>query len=208
MFAKSFASFALLGSLCAPYAAGGIVSLYIPNNVAGDGLPLTADPIGTDNTGHTTWRLGVGASSGTYTDLQFAQTSVVATLVEGPTDVQVFANVGGATSAHESCAIATPTASGAAPIASCVLEIADGSTTGTIAGTETATPMPIQVADSKTSGSSSSGKQTASTSITSGSGSAVPTQTGKGNGAGRMSEMGVGALGVLGVMNVLLAVVL
>ncbi|KAM5538845.1 hypothetical protein V8D89_007567 [Ganoderma adspersum] len=202
MFVKSFASLALLTLLWAPYAAAGIVSLYIPENVAGEGVPITADPIGTDNTGHTTWRLGVGASSGTFTNVQSARTSVVATLVEGSTDVQAFANLGGATSAHENCAIATPTASGGVPIASCVLEFADASSRATIAGTETATPMPVQVAD-KTGGSSGVSTQTAS-----GSGTAAPTQTGKGNGAGRTSFTGVGALGVLGVTNVLLSVVL
>ena len=58
-------------------AAAGIVSLYVPDDVAGSGVPITADPIGTDKTGHTTWRIGVGASSGTFTNLQFAPTSVV-----------------------------------------------------------------------------------------------------------------------------------
>ena len=58
-------------------AAAGIVSLYVPDDVAGSGVPITADPIGIDKTGHTTWRIGVGASSGTFTNLQFAPTSVV-----------------------------------------------------------------------------------------------------------------------------------
>ena len=40
------------------------VPLYLLDE---DGIPLTADPVGTDNSGHTTWRLGVGVSSGTFT---------------------------------------------------------------------------------------------------------------------------------------------
>ncbi len=114
--------------------------------------------------------------------------------------MHAFANIGGATSAREDCAIATPTASGGVPIASCVLQVADGSTTGSISGTETAAPMAVQVAD-KTGGS-------ATGTSASGSGTAAPTQTGKGNGAGRTRFMGAGAFGVLGVTNVLLSVVL
>ena len=43
-----------------------IVSLYLPPDLAGN-VPYTADPIGVDNSGHTTWRYGVGSASGTFT---------------------------------------------------------------------------------------------------------------------------------------------
>ncbi|KAI1782958.1 hypothetical protein LXA43DRAFT_1068112 [Ganoderma leucocontextum] len=210
MFVKSFASFALLTSLCAPYVSGAVVSLYIPENVGGPGVPITADPIGTDNSGHTTWRIGLGAPSGTFTNVDSAFGAVTATLVEGSTDAHAFANIGGATSVREDCVIATATASGGVPIASCVFQIADGSSTGTIAGTETATPMPVQAAD-KTGGSSGSPTKTTSGGSATGtpaSGSSAPasTETGKGNGAGRTSFTGIGALGVLGLTNVLLSV--
>ncbi len=55
------------------------MSLYIPEAIAGEGVPITADPIGTDNTGHTTWRIAAGTPSGTFTDLKDLPTSVVGT---------------------------------------------------------------------------------------------------------------------------------
>ncbi|KAI1788716.1 hypothetical protein LXA43DRAFT_1063383 [Ganoderma leucocontextum] len=83
-------------------------------------LSLTVDPLGTDNSSHTTWRIALGAPSGTFTNVDSAFGSVTATLVEGSTDTHPFANISGATSAHEDCVIATPTASGGVPITSCV----------------------------------------------------------------------------------------
>ena len=47
-------------------ASAAIVSLYLPQGVGVDN-PITADPIGVDKSGHTTWRWGVGAASGTLT---------------------------------------------------------------------------------------------------------------------------------------------
>ena len=63
---------ALLDSVRSPDSSGhdltllSIVSLYLPQGVGVDN-PITADPIGVDKSGHTTWRWGVGAASGTLT---------------------------------------------------------------------------------------------------------------------------------------------
>lgn len=57
------------------YAA--VVSLYVPGGLADDGVPVTADPIGTDSTGHTTWVLAVGSPSGTFTASETAPTSII-----------------------------------------------------------------------------------------------------------------------------------
>lgn len=56
-------------------AFAAVVSLYVP--VGEDDTPFTADPIGTDKSGHTTWRVGIGASSGTLTATESAATSCV-----------------------------------------------------------------------------------------------------------------------------------
>lgn len=41
------------------------VSLFIPG-AEGD-QPFTGDLLGTDSTGHTTWRIGIGSASGSFT---------------------------------------------------------------------------------------------------------------------------------------------
>ncbi len=41
------------------------MSLYLPGD--NDGIPLTADAIGIDKGGHTTWHVGLGTPSGTFT---------------------------------------------------------------------------------------------------------------------------------------------
>ena len=86
MFAKYFASCALLTALCAPRqsylsptqpiadrrildVSAAVTSLYVPGS---SGVPFTADPIGTDSSGHTSWRVGIGAASGTFTATQDA----------------------------------------------------------------------------------------------------------------------------------------
>ena len=44
-----------------------IVSLYIPGADPSLHIPYTADNIGTDGQGHTSWRLASGIPSGIYT---------------------------------------------------------------------------------------------------------------------------------------------
>ncbi|KAM5538861.1 hypothetical protein V8D89_007583 [Ganoderma adspersum] len=193
MFVKSFASFTILAAICVPYTSAAVVSLYIPGGLADDGVPVTADPIGTDSTGHTTWVLAVGSPSGTFTASETAPTSIIGTLVAGSTDVHLSETTADGTaigSAREDCAFAILTASGGAPIASCVLEFLNGSSVVTASFTESPSFLPVQIADK-----------------TGGSGTPAPTQTGKGNGAGRTGFMGIADLAILG-LSVLFSVVL
>ena len=69
------------------------------------------------------------------------------TLVEGSTDAHIAVTATDG-SFREDCAIATPTASGALPIASCTVVGIDNSLSVGLAGisTETASPIPVQVA--------------------------------------------------------------
>ncbi|PIL26065.1 hypothetical protein GSI_11819 [Ganoderma sinense ZZ0214-1] len=66
-----------------------------------------------------------------------------ATLVEGPTDLHVFGGMGG-TGARVDCAYASPTASGAAVVATCTAELTDGSTT-LVQGAPPVSLVPIAV---------------------------------------------------------------
>ncbi|CDO69986.1 hypothetical protein BN946_scf184836.g60 [Trametes cinnabarina] len=71
-----------LATLSARYATADVTTLYIPGF---DPQAVTADIEGVDASGHTTWRIGPGVPSGTFTEdggMVFAS----ATLVEGPTD--------------------------------------------------------------------------------------------------------------------------
>lgn len=154
-------------------ALAGVVSLYIADL---DGSPYTADPIGVDQDGHTTWRVDIGAASGTFTATQGAGTpgtsspfssvpcrgygtqlisSVSVTLVEGSTELHVFNEQQGKT-ARVDCTLAAPTASGAPVAASCAVQVADSSTTVVQNPPPvTLTPVPVQVSDGK---SGTSGK--------------------------------------------------
>ncbi|EJF59242.1 hypothetical protein DICSQDRAFT_172225 [Dichomitus squalens LYAD-421 SS1] len=85
------AAIALLATLYALDVHAAVVSLYIPSNVFGEGVPLTADPIGVDASGHTTWVLATGSPSGTFTATLPSVTWLNVTLVEGPTDAHVAA---------------------------------------------------------------------------------------------------------------------
>ncbi|TBU31193.1 hypothetical protein BD311DRAFT_657332 [Dichomitus squalens] len=136
---------ALLATLYALDVHAAVVSLYIPSNVFDEGVPLTADPIGVDASGQTTWVLAIGSPSGTFTATLPSVTGLNVTLVEGPTDAHVAATQSD-TVLREDCAIASPTASGALPIASCSLGVIINSNSYSLAGTEIASPIPVQVA--------------------------------------------------------------
>ncbi|KAM5538846.1 hypothetical protein V8D89_007568 [Ganoderma adspersum] len=156
MFVKSFASLVLLTALCIPHASAAIMSLYLPQGV-GVGSPLTADPIGVDKSGHTTWRWGVGTASGTFTVTSPGLAETSATLIEGATDFQVIGVVG-ATSVGVSCALPTSTASGGVIVASCVEQVGVASVTTSVfpAPSVSLTPVPVQVSDNfKASGAGS-----------------------------------------------------
>ncbi|KAH9942388.1 uncharacterized protein BXZ73DRAFT_74654 [Epithele typhae] len=74
------------------------VSLFIPgyNN---NSFPVTAVNIGVDSSGHTTWQLAVGNRSSTFTGpaptIVPNATTVIATMVAGPTDAHLKIDVPG-----------------------------------------------------------------------------------------------------------------
>ncbi|KAI9057577.1 hypothetical protein FKP32DRAFT_1598151 [Trametes sanguinea] len=81
---KAVAGF-ILTAFSARYANADVTTLYIPGY---DPQAVTADIEGIDASGHTTWRLGPGVPSGTFTaDRGMVSASV--TLVEGPSDAHL-----------------------------------------------------------------------------------------------------------------------
>ena len=48
-------------------------------NIFDDGVPITADPIGVDASGHTTWVIATGAPSGTFTATEASATGLTCT---------------------------------------------------------------------------------------------------------------------------------
>ncbi|KAH9916286.1 uncharacterized protein BXZ73DRAFT_105913 [Epithele typhae] len=66
-----------------------IVNLFVPGKAALPGVAIAAENMGVDDAGHTTWLLGPGEASGTFT----SDASV-------PTDAHYFELVAGASDAH------------------------------------------------------------------------------------------------------------
>ncbi|KAM5544421.1 hypothetical protein V8D89_002081 [Ganoderma adspersum] len=179
MFVKSFPSFVLLTGLCVPHVSAAIVSLYLPPDLAGN-IPYTADPIGVDKSGHTTWCYSISAASGTFTATSpgLPETSgmhvlIQSLLVADATDFQVIA-VDGLTSVNVNCALATSTASGGVLIAACSEQVAAATTAKFAQPLVTLTPFPVQVPDNYNL-TSSGGSVVAA--VTTSSGSTQPSVT-------------------------------
>ncbi|RPD60820.1 hypothetical protein L226DRAFT_611376 [Lentinus tigrinus ALCF2SS1-7] len=84
--------------LLAPYAVyADIVTLYIPE---ASPVAISADVLGTDGAGRTTWRISPGQPSGTLPVVDFP----AATIVEGPNDFHAVEEVDGITGI-EDCTI-------------------------------------------------------------------------------------------------------
>ncbi|KAJ3001883.1 hypothetical protein NUW54_g6157 [Trametes sanguinea] len=81
---KAVAGF-ILTAFSARYANADVTTLYIPGY---DPQAVTADIEGVDASGHTTWRLGPGVPSGTFTGNGGMELASI-TLVEGPTDAHL-----------------------------------------------------------------------------------------------------------------------
>ncbi|OBZ65741.1 hypothetical protein A0H81_14292 [Grifola frondosa] len=199
------------------------VSLYIPGF---DPQPITADELGVGADGQTTWRIGPGVTSGTYT--QDAGIFGSATLIAGPSNAHLIYDNGGL-SIDDNCAI-----SGSLAFCTVVDSAAGTIESGPV--TETAIPMEVQVGSATdagtttaagnssntssptstpsagsnaTSGPSNTGTQTSSTGSSSNtsrssSSNASQTSTGAsasqtGNGAARSGSAGLAALGVAGL---------
>ncbi|KAI0695284.1 hypothetical protein C8T65DRAFT_47576 [Cerioporus squamosus] len=88
----------LSAALFAPHAANAaVVSLFIPDAQPSE---VTAEFLGTDSAGHTTWAIGNGQPSDTIT------AAPIATMVAGPTDLHLVEDVsalGGIL--HDDCGI-------------------------------------------------------------------------------------------------------
>ncbi|TBU35580.1 hypothetical protein BD311DRAFT_707685 [Dichomitus squalens] len=197
--------------LCASFAAAQ-TTLYIPGF---DPQAITADEVGTDASGHTTWVIGPGVTSGTYEDAPGIIGS--ATLVAGASDAHlVWNDPVDSLFLSEDCAIN-------GGIAVCTAVASVEGVISTAIETETATGFVVQgnsAAPTAAAPGGSSGSNTAAatgstpsagsaaTSGPSKTGSAGASQTsvsasGNGNGAGRM-EMSTGlSLGVVGLISAL-----
>ncbi|KAM5538862.1 hypothetical protein V8D89_007584 [Ganoderma adspersum] len=175
----------LLSALNYYYVSGAVVTLLVP--AAAPNQALSGKYLGTDTEGHTSWSVGPGSPSGSFTDTDFPGVTVVA----GATDAQaqgtlatVLGGVSATISASEGCTFSAP-ASGGAVAANC---LASGQVVGTFGPggvpttsftqtefTTLATLVPIQVPDSG-SGAIPSGTSTSPT-------SSSPTSTSTTNGA-------------------------
>ncbi|PIL26063.1 hypothetical protein GSI_11817 [Ganoderma sinense ZZ0214-1] len=216
MVIKFSAGFVALSLLSVSCVSANPVSLFLPG-AEGDEA-FTADLLGTDSTGHTTWRIGVGSASGSFTatgDGAAAYPSV--TLVEGSSDIHIIQAIltSGATDpniptqAEQDCVYSTAAGTQAGS-AVCTIRLEAADETTTMVQTISGNVVEVQVAATVTGGSSSpsmptvTGSGSAGTAGTSSSGTAAATQTqtGKGNGAGRTSSVAVPALVLAGLANV------
>ncbi|KAH9856344.1 hypothetical protein C2E23DRAFT_811071 [Lenzites betulinus] len=171
-----------------PRVDAAAATLYIPLL---DPQPITADIEGVDSSGHTTWRIGPGVPSGTLTEDSGLFTS--ATLIAGPTDIQLIENdteLGFAITAD--CGVS-------GGIAVCTVAASAASIVSTTIATETAVGFDVQVAATAAiagEGPSSTGAATPGVTATgsgatpapsspTGSGGAAPSAAGGSNGAGR-----------------------
>ncbi|KAI0742664.1 hypothetical protein C8Q80DRAFT_921129 [Daedaleopsis nitida] len=196
MFYFKYSSLLAVLSLLFSYTVNAaVVSLFIPDT---DPAAITADILGTDAEGRTTWRLAPGQPSGT---LRPPPTPVTATMVAGPKDVHVVEYVPdfGATF-YDDCVITE----GTAAICTVVLSSAGGVQTAGV-HTESIGALEVQIATPPATaatgtmtGVSAPGTQTASGSAgTSASPGALQTGSSGNGAAGRVesrpSMLAVGA---------------
>ncbi|KAM5538849.1 hypothetical protein V8D89_007571 [Ganoderma adspersum] len=146
----------LLSALSSYYVSGAVVSLLVLD--AEPHQALAGKYLGTDAQGHTSWSVGPGTPSGSFTDTDFPNV----TLVAGASDAHqveafktVFTDVTLSATASEGCAFATP-ASGGVVSATCsgvgqVVGATSSTTTTSVVSTAYATLaalVPVQVPDS------------------------------------------------------------
>ncbi|KAI0752158.1 hypothetical protein C8Q74DRAFT_1373938 [Fomes fomentarius] len=127
-------AFVLLPALLAPYAANAaVISLYIPGAKPD---VISANVLGTDDNGHTTWRLQPGVPSGTFTDADSA--AFTATMVAGPTDAHIVRDDPVAGHLQNDCAVSDG-------LAACTIIVSDANGVMTAFATETVHPFEVQV---------------------------------------------------------------
>ncbi|KAI1782957.1 hypothetical protein LXA43DRAFT_1103196 [Ganoderma leucocontextum] len=137
----------LLSALSHYYVSGAVVSLVIP--FADPDEAITANFLGTDAEGHTSWSLGPGVTSGSFTNTDFDRD----TLVAGATDVHevgalstVLDGVTLTLTASAGCSLATGVSGGAVSAACSALGQAVGAFSGTATTTAITTAFTSQVA--------------------------------------------------------------
>lgn len=106
-------------------------TLYIPG---ADEQPLSVQQIGTDGYGRTSWVIGPGTPTGTFTEVNVQFT---ATLVEGPSDAILKGSIPGGPAFSYSCAIVGSQAD-------CQLVASDQTLTETTSIIEIVTPYVVQ----------------------------------------------------------------
>ena len=155
--------------------SGAVVSLLVP--FADPDNAITANFLGTDSEGHTSWSVGAGSPSGSFTNTNFigGTSACMASLTHiYPADLCAGTIIAGATNAHEvgalstvldgitatvtatgECSLATSTESGGGASAACsfsgkVVDAFSGTTTTTVittAYTSLQTLMAVQIPD-------------------------------------------------------------
>ncbi|KAM5538850.1 hypothetical protein V8D89_007572 [Ganoderma adspersum] len=230
MYTRFSAGFVALSILCLSHVAANPVSLFIPGGEGDE--PFTADLLGTDSTGHTTWRIGIGSASGSFTATDGAGAYPSVTLVEGSSDIHIIQAIptSGATDpnlptqAEQDCVYST--AAGAqAGSAVCTIRLEAANETTTMVQTISGNLIEVQMAATVTGGGGSSQSTPSATSSgsagsvaqtasggsvgvtgTSSSGTAAATQTqsGQGNEAGKTGFVGISALVFVTLVNLLL----
>jgi len=130
-------------SLCLPMHVSADTTLYIPG---ADEQPLSVQQLGIDGNGRTSWVIGPGTPTGTFTDpnVQFT-----ATLVEGPSDAILRGSIPGGPAFSYSCAIAGSQAS-------CQLIASDETLIETTTIMEVVSPFVVQGGGSASSALNSS----------------------------------------------------
>ncbi|KAI0351655.1 hypothetical protein OH77DRAFT_1523989 [Trametes cingulata] len=157
---RQLLSIPFLAALGAQHATA--LSLYIPFT---DPQAVTADIEGVDESGHTTWRMGHGVPSGSFTDDPGFTPLPSGTVIEGSTDVQfnqIATGSGYTLSVGGDCGINDG-------VALCTIVASGPHTLFTTTRAETITPIEVQVASSVAAGAAGASES----SITAAGGSTV-----------------------------------
>ncbi|PIL26194.1 hypothetical protein GSI_11949 [Ganoderma sinense ZZ0214-1] len=188
------------------YVSGAVVSLLVP--FADPDNAVTANYLGTDAEGHTSWSVGVGVTSGSFTNTDFIPGTVVADATNAQEVGALSTVIDGVTAtitATGECSLATATESGGGASAACsfsgqLVDAASGTTSTaviTTAYTSLQTLLAVQIPDTG-SGAIPTAAATSGSGTASSTGS-PPTSTSTKNGA-RKERLGWGVAGAAGLV--------
>ncbi|KAI9057534.1 hypothetical protein FKP32DRAFT_1689129 [Trametes sanguinea] len=194
MFAQPLLALALFIGAGTQLANAAVSSLYVPI-LNTEGVPLTVDVEGVDNTGHTTYLVQLGTPSGTYT----ADNEIVppATLVEDSTTAHFVENVSGSGSSALGYTIDCSIGAGQA---SCIGVLSVFGTMTTEIDVEPVSSIEVQVAATPTFTPSITGTATSVPSGGSGASSAAGPSSTKKSGASRNRSSALGYAVVVGLV--------